>query len=56
MNLLLHLMFYLGPIAMAYCIYRAIKETRAKKLDNVPTWFKASMWEANGPERKWNLK
>ena len=28
MEILMGLMLYLGPIAVAYCIWRAIKETR----------------------------
>jgi len=28
MEILMGLMLYLGPIAVAYCIYRAIRETR----------------------------
>jgi hypothetical protein len=29
MEILMGLMLYLGPVAVAYCIYRALRETKA---------------------------
>ena len=55
MNLLFLLMLYLGPIAIIYCIYRAVKGTRIKKID-MPMGIRTSIMNMNGPLRKYGVK
>jgi hypothetical protein len=48
------LFIWLGPLAIIYCVYRAIKETRIKR-DDMPVWLKTSILNMNTDDG-WHLK
>ena len=56
MEILLTLMVYTGPVAILVCVIAALKGTRARRIDDCPTWLKTSIMNTNGPDRKWGLK
>ncbi len=56
MEMLLKLMLYIGPVAIVICVIMALKGTRARQIEDCPPWLVNSIMDANGPERKWNLK
>ena len=56
MEMLLKLMLYIGPVAVLVCVIMALKGTRARRIDDCPTWLKTSTMNMNGPDREWGLK
>jgi len=56
MEMLFNLMLYLGPVACLVCIVAALRGTKAKRVDDCPTWLKTSAMNMNGPDREWGLK
>jgi len=55
MDILLNLMLYLGPVAVCVCIIAALRGTKARRIDDCPTWLKTSAMNMNGPLRQWRL-
>ena len=53
--MLLELMLIIGPPAIIYCLYKALKGTRIER-DPLPPWLITSIMNINEPDRKWNLK
>ena len=56
MNILMDLFIIIGPVAVVYCVYRAIRETRIRRIKSAPPWLITSIMNANGPDRRYNVR
>ena len=60
MSIILSLFLIIGPVAIVYCVVKAIQHTiiirQTKKRNAIPTALVASLWETNGPNRKYGVK
>jgi hypothetical protein len=59
MTIILSAILIIGPAAIVYCAVKALQHTLiirdAKKTNTIPTALIASMWEVNGPDRKYGI-
>ena len=59
-SIIMSLFIIIGPIAIIYCGIKALQHTiiirNIKHKNEMPTALIASLWETNGPNRKWGLK
>ena len=46
----------LGPVAIAICVIAALRGTKARQVDDCPTWLKTNIYDNNGSDRKWGIK
>ena len=60
MSIILSLFLIIGPVAILYCGVMAIKHTiiirNEKRKSKMSTALIASLWESNGPNRKWGVR
>ena len=59
MSIILSLFLIIGPIAIIYCGVKALKQTliiRKNKKSKLSAALIASLWNVNGPDKRWNLK
>jgi hypothetical protein len=59
-SILLSLIIILAPMLIIWCCIRALQHTliirNEKRRDKMSTALIASMWESNGPDRKWGVR
>ena len=60
MSIILSLFLIIGPVAILYCGVMAIKHTiiirNEKRKSKMSTALIASLWETNGPNRKYGVR
>ena len=59
MTIIMSLFLVIGPVAIIYCVVKAIQHTiviRQAKREDAPPWLINSIMNANGPDRKWGIK
>ena len=60
MSIIIAVILVIGPVAIIYCVVKAIKHTivirQAKRREEAPPWLINSIMNANGPDRKWGIK
>jgi len=61
MELLMKLMIFLGPVAVTFCVFLALKGTRVRRKDDKPIpreliGLANSMHQMTNSERPWGLK
>ena len=59
-GIMLSILIVFLPALIVFCVIKAIKHTliikQTKKRNEIPTALIASLWETNGPERRWGVK
>ena len=60
MSIAISLILIGAPVLIIYCAVKAIQHTiiirTAKRKNEMPTALIASLWEINGPDRRFNVR
>ena len=60
MSIIIAVILVIAPALIICCVVKAIQHTiiirNAKRREDAPPWLINSIMNANGPDRKWNLK